>query len=161
MSKVVKRFVQDETNQKLWENNFTDASGVEKTIFSGAVDVTDKVMNYDTGFQNTERKIVWLKTTESAEALDALVDEHVKLVQKGILAPVRQFADQPIWDGHAEDVNPSTNEPLGRYSITKFAPKAKALELDRTYLSEEQVARLSKTAPAQPAEVADNVELTA
>lgn len=165
MSKV-KRFVSEENNQTLWTSDFTTPAGDERTVFSGAVETTDKVMDYDTGFSRNERRIAWIKTTDSEEDLNSSIDMVINDIKAKKIAIARLFVDEPLYDGHQEDINPSTGGKLGRWSYNKLVPANKFSELDRTVMSDDLKARLMKTeSTAPPADVekelagSENVEL--
>lgn len=151
---IVKRFVSEEENQTLWTSDFTTPAGDERTVFSGAVETTDKVMDYDTGFSRNERRIAWIKTTDSEKDLDGTIDMVIKDIKAKKIAIARLFVDEPLYDTHLEDINPSTGEKLGRWSYNKLVPTSKFAELDKSQMDETLKARLMKTeATAPPAEV--------
>lgn len=141
--KTIKRFVSEDA-QEVWEKEFKTQVGDTQTIFSGAVEINERVRDLDTGFGRNERRIVWVKTTDSLEGLEEDIATVISDLKAKRLAVVRQYSEEPIWDGHEEDINPSTGDALGRWSIVKLAPFAKASELDKTYMSDELKAKLMK-----------------
>lgn len=122
------RFIGEE-DKKVWITG-----SEENPVFSACLKAVDKVFNPETGFENIRTHMIWVKTTESIDAVEALVVNVAKLINTGKFVPYAVFSDTPFFDGDTEDINPTTELALGRYSSTRLGSASKALDLDRTYV---------------------------
>ena len=114
-----------------------------RTWYSGAIECVTTVRDRATGIINKSKTLVWLKTTESEAFLEEILAEDIKDVNAGRLTAIRQFSLTPFYVGQEEDINPSTEEKLGRYSRTMIVASEDALSMDRKFivLNEEAIAQ--------------------
>jgi hypothetical protein len=78
-----------------------------------------------------------------------MIKSQTKLIEAGTLVPYRVFTEEPSYEGHEMDrkVNNdgSLGESMGRYSQSKLGLPAKALELNRTFVTIETKAPVNNT----------------
>jgi enoyl reductase-like protein len=121
------KFVKDD--QSVWSKDLEDG----RTITSVCVEVTDEVLNMNTLFTQVEKSMVWLKGSDEAVVLKQQ-DAVIKAINKGQIKPYRAFSETPFYEGQEEDINPTTEEPLGRYSQVRLCPADKHADLHRQYV---------------------------
>lgn len=127
---IAKRFSKDD--QIVWSKE-TIVNGVERTISSGCVEVIDEVLNPTTLFVAEEKSLVWIKGN-SEELVDKTVNAVIKQVNSGAIKPYRAFSETPFYEGQDEDINPTTEMPLGRYSQVRLCPADKHASLHRQFI---------------------------
>ena len=119
----------DANDQSVWSKELNDG----KTQTSVCIEVNDEVLDYETGYVNTEKSLVWIKGT-SSEAVTRQQDSVIKMINNGTIKPYRSFSKTPFYTGQTEDVNPSTGALLGRYSQTKLCPSEQHASKHRQYV---------------------------
>jgi len=119
------RFEKD--GQKIWENG---------NIFSGCIKTTSEEFNPETGFVAETKHMNWVKGN-SEEIVERTIGIVTKQLNAGNLVPYRVFSETPIYEGQEEDINPTTQAKLGRYSQSRLGTPAKALEMDRKFITVE------------------------
>lgn len=126
MKTNAKIFVKDD--QSVWSKETSNG-----TIFSGAIDATTTSVDLTTGFISERRNLVWIKGS-SEEVVKEVINMQINAINKGQLAVARQFALEPFYTGQTEDINPQTNEPLGRYSRTVLCTPEDFNSVNRKYV---------------------------
>ena len=139
MKTNAKLFVKDD--QSIWSKETNNG-----TIFSGAIDATTTSVDLTTGFISERRNLVWIKGS-SEEVVREVINMQINAVNKGQLAIARQFSLEPFYQGQVEDINPQTQEPLGRYSRTVLCTPEDFHSVDRKFV-------VVETVEAQPGIVA-------
>lgn len=119
---------ESEDKQTLWEKD--NGNGA---VFSGAVHMSEEMLNPMTGFVNESKWLFWVKSN-SAEATERNLTLLIANIKKGIMRPYRVYSETPFWEADTEDINPSTGDSLGRYSQVRLGSAKQALELDRSYI---------------------------
>jgi len=122
-----KKFIKDD--QSVWSKDLEDG----RTITSVCVEVTDEVLNMTTLFTQVEKSMVWLKGQDEAVVLKQQ-DAVIKAINKGDIKPYRAFSETPFYEGQDEDINPTTEAPLGRYSQVRLCPASKHADLHRQFV---------------------------
>jgi hypothetical protein len=117
-----KLFVKDE--QSLWENG---------EIFSAGVYAEEVTLDLESGFENEEKFLYWVKTRNKERAI-ASANEVVKQLNKGTLCVARVFSDEPFYLDQESDINPTTNVVLNRYSKTILCTPDKRASLHRSFV---------------------------
>ena len=120
------RFVKDEQN--VWTNG---------EITSACAVVTDESIDLNTGFIREEKMLFWVKTS-NADSIEKSVKSVIDSINKGQLKAYRAFSKEPFYANQAQDINPSTNESLGRYSQVRLCPSAQFDALHRQYVVVEE-----------------------
>lgn len=123
----VSKFEKD--GQSVWVKPLEDG----REIVSVAIVCEETTLDLETLFERTEKNLIWLKS-ENAETLAKTQDTVMGQLAKGILKPYRQFSETPFYEGQAEDINPTTNVALGRYSQVRLCPADKHASLHRQYV---------------------------
>jgi hypothetical protein len=137
-----KRFSKDD--QTVWSKD-TIVNGLPRTISSACVEIIDEVYNLNTGWVQEEKSLVWIKGG-SEELVEKTVNSVIKQVNSGTIKPYRAFSETPFYDGQDEDINPTTEMPLGRYSQVRLCPANKHAELHRQFVTVQSIS----TGSAQP-----------
>ena len=122
---IATRFQKD--GQDVWTNG---------EITSACAVVTDESLDLNTGFTREEKMLFWVKSN-NAEGIDKAVNGVITSINKGVLKAHRAFSNEPFYAGQAQDINPSTNESLGRYSQVRLCPSDKFETLHRQYVTVE------------------------
>jgi hypothetical protein len=130
-----KKFV-DANSQSVWTKTTSD--GREQT--SMCVEINDETLDMNTGYVREEKSLVWIKGM-STEAVSRQVDLVINSVNKGKIAPYRAFSKTPFYEGQEEDINPSTEAKLGRYSQIRLCPADQRESLHRQFVVLEEVAK--------------------
>ena len=130
-----KRFIKDE--QSVWSKD-TEVNGVEKTIYSACVEVNEESIDMVTLFVREEKSMVWIKGN-SEKVVDNTVDSIISQINKGIIKPYRAFSETPFYNGQEEDINPTTQVNLGRYSQIRLCPAAQHTTLHRQFVTLETI----------------------
>lgn len=130
-----KRFIKDE--QSVWSKD-TEVNGVEKTIYSACVEVNEESIDMVTLFVREEKSMVWIKGN-SEKVVDNTVDSIISQINKGVIKPYRAFSETPFYNGQEEDINPTTQVNLGRYSQIRLCPAAQHTTLHRQFVTLETI----------------------
>jgi len=125
-----KRFIKDE--QSVWSRE-TIVNGVEKTIYSGCVEVNEESIDMVTLFVREEKSMVWIKGN-SEDVVDKTINSVISQINTGNIKPYRAFSETPFYEGQEEDINPTTEQPLGRYSQVRLCPSSQHASLHRQYV---------------------------
>ena len=115
----------EKEGQNIWKKN---------GLFSGCIKTTSESFDPETGFMNVVTHINWVKGN-SEEVVERMITSVSKMIETGKLVPYRVFSLTPIYTGQEEDINPQTQALLGRYSQSRLGTQAKALEMDRTFIT--------------------------
>jgi len=142
----------EKDGQTVWPINTADG----KEIFSVCVEVNSETLDLQTLFVREEKSMVWLKANSEATAINQQ-KAVITAVNKGILTPYREFSKTAFYDGQEEDINPTTEEKLGRYSQVKLCPADKHAELHRQYVVPTVVAVDAPVAPPVEAQTPLNI----
>lgn len=118
----ITRFEKD--GQKIWEND---------GIFSGCIKATSESFDLETWSENVVTHMNWIKGN-TEEIVERTIDTVTKMIEDGKLVPYRVFSETPMFEGQTEDVNPTTDAKLGRYSQSRLGTPSKALEMDRKFI---------------------------
>ena len=140
-----KKFV-DAQNNSVWTKLLEDGSG--RTQTSVCVEVNDETLDLNTGYVREEKSLVWIKAM-STEVATRQQEAVIKMVNNGTLKPYRAFSKEPFYSGQLEDINPSTEQPLGRYSQVRLCPADQHATLHRQYVTVATANPVEE--PAQPA----------
>ena len=132
----------EKDGQSIWSNELADG----RTFSSVCVQVDSTVLNLETLVDRNERSMVWLKS-DNTETLAKTQEAVIKQINTGVLSPYRAFSETPFYEGQSEDINPQTEQPLGRYSEVRLCPSAKHATLHRQFVVTESIV----TSQAQPA----------
>lgn len=124
-----KATVFSQEGKNLWSKDLAD----NRTIYSVCVEVNNSVLDMATLFERNEKSMIWLKGEDEARLLEQQ-SAVINQINKGILLPYRQFSATPFYEGQDEDINPQTEEKLGRYSQVRLCPASKHAELHRQYV---------------------------
>ena len=116
--------------QDTWINARKDGNG---DVVSGAIHCANETFNPITGFVQEEKFMLWVKAT-TLEIMERQIKSLLTLIKKGTWVPLRVFSETPMYEGHQPDVNPSTNEPMDRYSQTRLGTAEQARTLHRTFV---------------------------
>lgn len=127
------RFEKD--GQTIWERG---------DVVSGCIKTTSEAFDPETGFVAETKHMNWIKG-KSEDIVERTITGVTKMIQDGELVPYRVFTEEPAYDGHEEDINPTTNAKLGRYSQSRLGTPAKALEMDRKFITVEAKAPVNNT----------------
>ena len=130
-----KKFV-DKDGNSVWTKETTDG----RTQTSVCVETTLESIDFNTGYINEEKALMWIKGTNTETVLKQQ-DSVIKMINKGQVATYRAFSKTPFYEGQAEDINPTTEVALGRYSQVRLCPAEKRAELHRQYVVVEEVAK--------------------
>ena len=125
---AVKATVFSQDNKTVWSKELAD-----RIIYSVCVEVNNSVLDMRTLFERNEKSMIWLKGEDEVRLLDQQ-SAVINQINKGILLPYRQFSATPFYEGQDEDINPQTEEKLGRYSQVRLCPASKHAELHRQYV---------------------------
>lgn len=121
----------DQNEKSMWSKEIADG----RTIYSACVEVNDTVLDLVTLFDRNEKSLVWIKS-ENADTLVKTQESVIKQINNGVLKPYRAFSEKPFYEGQEEDINPSTEAKLGRYSQVRLCPADKHASLHRQYVVE-------------------------
>jgi len=124
-----KKFV-DQNQNAVWTKDLADG----RTQTSVCVEVNDEVLDLTTGYIREEKSLVWLKGM-SSEVVLRQQDSVIKMINNGTLKPYRALSKIPFYEGQSEDINPSTEQPLGRYSQVRLCPADQHASLHRQYVN--------------------------
>jgi hypothetical protein len=130
---LVKRFVKEiegSEPQQIWVSARKDGNG---EVVSAAMHCTEETFNPITGFIQVERFMYWVKSS-TIDIVERNLKTILGQVQKGIFMPYRVFSATPLHEGHQPDVNPSTQEPMDRYSQVRLGTPDNFRALHRTYI---------------------------
>lgn len=135
-----KLFVKED--QSLWENG---------EIFSAGVYVEETTLDLESGFENEEKFLYWVKTRNKERAV-ASAQEVVKDLNKGTLCVARVFSEEPFYLNQESDVRPASADGtrpevvLNRFSKTILCTPEKRASLHRSFV----VAPLKQALIAEP-----------
>ena len=118
----------EKDGQKVWTKETTNG-----TVVSGCVEIVEESLDLVTLFAREEKSMVWIKGN-SEELVNRQLNAVITNVKSGVLRPYRQFSETPFYEGQPQDINPTTNVELGRYSQVRLCPSAKHAELHRQYV---------------------------
>jgi hypothetical protein len=121
----ITRFEKD--GQKIWKND---------GIFSGCIKATSESFDLETWSENVTTHMNWIKGN-SEEIVERTIGIVTKQIEAGNLVPYRVFSETPLYEGQEEDINPTTQAKLGRYSQSRLGTPEKALEMDRKFITVE------------------------
>lgn len=130
---LVKRFVntaEDGTEQNIWVKERADGNG---EVVSAAAHCTEEIFNPVTGFVQVEKFMFWIKGS-TVDIVERNLKAILAQISKGIYVPYRIFSAEPLHEKHLPDVNPSTGEPIDRYSQVRLGTAEQARTLHRTYI---------------------------
>ena len=130
-----KRFIKDE--QSVWSKD-TEVNGVEKTIYSACVEVNEESIDMVTLFVREEKSMVWIKAN-SEQVVDKTVNSIISQINTGVIKPYRAFSETPFYNGQEQDINPTTEVELGRYSQIRLCPAAQHTTLHRQFVTLETI----------------------
>jgi hypothetical protein len=130
-----KKFV-DKDGNSVWTKETTDG----RTQTSVCVETTVESIDFNTGYINEEKALMWIKGTNT-ETVVKQQASVIAMINKGTLATYRAFSKTPFYEGQAEDINPTTEVALGRYSQVRLCPAEKRAELHRQFVVVEEVAK--------------------
>jgi hypothetical protein len=125
-----KRFSKDD--QTVWSKDAI-VNGEPRTVVSACVEVIDEVLNPVTLFVTEEKSMVWIKGN-SEELVDKTINSVIKQINSGAIKPYRAFSETPFYDGQDEDINPTTEVALGRFSQVRLCPADKHASLHRQFI---------------------------
>ena len=111
-----KKFV-DANNQSVWTKDLEDG----RVQTSVCVEVNDESLDFTTGYVREEKSLVWIKGM-STESVTRQQEGVIKMINSGTIKPYRAFSKTPFYEGQSEDINPSTEQPLGRFSQVRLCP---------------------------------------
>ena len=135
-----KKFV-DANNQSVWTKDLEDG----RVQTSVCVEVNDESLDFTTGYVREEKSLVWIKGM-STESVTRQQESVVKMINSGTIKPYRAFSKTPFYEGQSEDINPSTEQPLGRFSQVRLCPADQHASLHRQYV----VNAVEPTVASQP-----------
>ena len=129
------------TTAKLFvdKNGISDFTSKDGATFSKAVEVNNESIDLTTGFIREEKLLFWVKGT-NVDTVTKSVNTLVANINKGILGAYRAFSVTPFWSGDTMDINPSTNQPLNRYSQVRLCPAKDVEALHRQFVTVAEVA---------------------
>ena len=130
-----KKFV-DKNGNSVWTKETSNG----KVFTSVCVEVNQTSLDLETLIDRNEKSLVWLKS-ENAETLAKTQQTVIDQINKGVLKPYRAFSKTPFYEGQAEDINPTTEVALGRYSQVRLCPAEKRDELHRQFVVVEELQR--------------------
>jgi len=119
----------DENGQTVWTKELADG----RTQTSVCVEVMDETLDFTTGYVREEKSLVWIKGM-STEAVTRQQEAVINMVNKGQIAPYRAFSKTPFYEGQPEDINPTTEETLGRFSQVRLCPADQRPTLHRQFV---------------------------
>lgn len=126
-----KRFSKDD--QTVWSKD-TIVNGQPRTIVSACVEIIDEVLNPTTLFVAEEKSMVWIKG-DSEELVNKTINSVIKQVNSGVMKPCRVFSETPFYKGQDEDINPTTELPLGRFSQVRLCLANEHASLHRQFIT--------------------------
>jgi hypothetical protein len=133
---VAKKFT-DANEQSVWTKELGDG----RTQTSVCVEIMDETLDFNTGYVREEKSLVWIKGM-STEAVTRQQQSVINMINKGQIAPYRAFSKTPFYEGQAEDINPTTEQSLGRYSQVRLCPAEQRSALHRQYVTVTEVAKV-------------------
>ena len=120
----------DGTTQDTWVTERKDGKG---EVISQALRCEETTLNPITGFLQEEKFMFWVKGSTLA-VVSTGIKTVLAQIKQGMLVPYRVFSETPMHPTHQPDVNPSTMEPMDRYSQVRLGVPKVARELHRTYI---------------------------
>lgn len=139
-----KKFV-DTENNSVWTKELTDG----RTQTSVCVEVNDETLDLVSGYVREEKSLVWIKAM-STEVATRQQEAVIKMINGGTLKPYRAFSKTAFYEGQTEDINPTTEVALGRYSQVRLCPAEQHSALHRQYVTVATANPVEETA-TQPA----------
>ena len=112
--KIAKVFA-NEDGQSVWSYD-TENGG---QLHSVGIDVTQEGFDIATGNITVDRNIVWFRGN-NLEAVQRQQQVIVDMVNTGKMRAYRAYSETPFYEGQSQDINPSTQESLGRYSQARM-----------------------------------------
>ena len=143
MQTNAKKFV-DKDGKSVWTSENNDITSV-------CVEVNEESLDMNTLFVREEKSLVWLKGN-SVEAVTRNQEAVITSINKGLIRPYRAFSETPFYDGQEQDINPSTNAVLGRYSQVRLCPADQHATLHRQFVT------VAKAVVAEQPKVSADVE---
>lgn len=128
-----KKFIKD--GQDVWSKELEDG----RTINSVCIEVNDSTLDMVTLFERSEKSMVWLKG-ENADSLVKQQDSVITQINKGVIKPYRAFSETPFYEGQEEDINPSNEAKLGRFSQIRLCTADQHPALHRQYVKVDTLA---------------------
>lgn len=119
----------DANDQSVWSKELNNGN----TQTSVCIEVNDETLDFETGYVREEKSLVWIKGM-SVDAVTRQQESVIKMINSGTVKPYRSFSKTPFYEGQAEDINPSTQASLGRYSQVKLCPADQHTALHRQYV---------------------------
>lgn len=105
-----------------------------KTRYSVAIECVSNNLDLPTGNINTEKSIVWMRSENKDTALE-VQGQTIDAIKTGVLKPFRAFSATPFYEGQDEDINPTTEAKLGRYSQVRLCPAEQHATLHRQFVA--------------------------
>jgi hypothetical protein len=105
----------NEDGQSVWSYD-TENGG---QLHSVGIDVTQEGFDIATGNITVDRNIVWFRGN-NLEAVQRQQQVIVDMVNAGKMRAYRAYSETPFYEGQTQDINPSTQESLGRYSQARM-----------------------------------------
>lgn len=127
-----KRFVKED-GQKVWSKETENG-----TVVSVCIEVVEETLDLATLFTREEKNMVWLKGN-SEELVERQATAVMNQIQAGKLKAYRQFSETPFYEGQEQDINPTTEQPLGRYSQVRLCLPEDYNRLHRQFVTTEIV----------------------
>jgi hypothetical protein len=114
--KIAKVFT-NEDNQSVWTYD-TENGG---QLHSVGVDVTEEGFSLVNGVPrvSVDRNIVWT-SHNNLEVLKRQQQVMIDMLNAGKMRAYRAYSETPFYEGQSQDINPSTQESLGRYSQARM-----------------------------------------
>jgi len=112
--KIAKVFT-NEDNQTVWSYD-TENGG---QLHSVGIDVTEEGYDLVARRFTVDRNIVWFNGN-NLEAVQRQQQVIVDMVNAGKMRAYRAYSETPFYEGQSQDINPSTQESLGRYSQARM-----------------------------------------
>lgn len=127
-----KRFAKED-GQKVWSKETENG-----TVVSVCIEVVEETLDLTTLFTREEKNMVWLKGN-SEELVERQATAVMNQINTGKLKAYRQFSETPFYEGQEQDINPTTEQPLGRYSQVRLCLPEDHARLHRQFVTTEIV----------------------
>ena len=130
MNKIAKAFVKED-GQDVW--SYDTSNG--ETYNTVGIDVTEEGYSLVDGVPRitVERNIVWVGANDVA-LLKRQQQAMIDAVNSGKLRAYRAYSETPFYEGQEQDINPSTQENLGRYSQARMCTPEDYLRVHRQFV---------------------------
>ena len=129
MKNIAKAFVKED-GQDVW--SYETTNGEYHTV---GIDVTEEGFSLVDGIPRPtiERNIVWVGHN-NVELLKRQQQAMIDAVNSGKLRAYRAYSETPFYEGQEQDINPSTQEKLGRYSQARMCTPEDYLRVHRQFV---------------------------